>query len=278
MKPTSKKIYQHNFTVPLILAVLAVLVLLVIYFSMGSVEKKPEQTMPEETRFETETQAESQTPKEQDKMPSIAFKSDLSAYEGDMNTNAEEYLILVNKQHVLSEGYEPSDLVRVKDAKKDITLRETAARALEAMFIEMRAEGYEDVFVTSAYRSYRYQSGLFQTYIEQEKKKFPTLTEAEARERVLRYSAMPGTSEHQSGLCVDLMTNRMSELDESFADEAVYTWLCENAWKFGFILRFPKDKTAITGYDYEPWHYRFVGRENAYEIWRSGKCLEEYKK
>ena len=72
------------------------------------------------------------------------------------------------------------------------------------------------------------------------------------------------------------MTNGMSDLDESFADYPVYDWLQENAWKFGFILRFPADKTDVTGYDYEPWHYRFVGRADAYVIHSRGLCLEEY--
>ena len=98
----------------------------------------------------------------------------------------------------------------------------------------------------------------------------------EAEAEAATVVARPGTSEHHTGLCVDLMTTSMRELDESFADEAVYPWLLENAWKFGFILRFPEDKTEITGYDYEPWHYRFVGRYDAYMIHSRGLCLEEY--
>ena len=212
-------------------------------------------------------------------MPTVTFKSDLSAYEDDMNPkNADAYLLLVNKQTPLSASYKPSSQIAVKDARREITLETTAARALEAMFIEMRAQGFTDVFVTSAYRSYDYQSWLFNNYISEEKQKNPSLSDAAARELVLRYSAAPGTSEHQSGLCADLMTNNMRELDESFADYPVYDWLCDNAWKFGFILRYPSDKTDITGYDYEPWHYRFVGREHAYAIHTRGICLEEYLK
>jgi D-alanyl-D-alanine carboxypeptidase len=194
-----------------------------------------------------------------------------------MTATDQKYLLLINKQNKVDESFAPSPLKKVKDTHKDIELELTVARALEAMFIEMRAAGVgEGVFVTSAYRSYTYQNWLFGYYIEEEKSKDRTLTDAEARDRVLHYSAAPGTSEHQSGLSVDLMTNGMRELDESFADEPVYDWLLENAWKFGFILRFPKDKTDITGYDYEPWHYRFVGRENAYQIWSQNLCLEEF--
>ena len=186
------------------------------------------------------------------------------------------FLTLVNKTCTIDGDYDPGTLVAVKDARRDMDLQLNAAKAMEAMFIEMRAAGINDTFVTSAYRSYAYQSGLFNTYIQEEKAKDPTLTDAEAREKVLRYSAYPGTSEHHTGLAADLMTNGMRELDESFANYAVFAWLKENAWKFGFILRFPADKVAVTGYDYEPWHYRFVGRYDAYMIHRDGLCLEEY--
>ena len=267
------KIYEHDYKIPILIALLLLAVLLVIYFSMG----KEEPTPPKETTVPAETTAEPVPQKPL--MPTVTFKSDLSAYENDMNpAYADAYLLLVNKQTPLGASYIPTGLVSVKDARRDITLQRTAARALEAMFIEMRAAGFMDVFVTSAYRSYDYQSGLFNTYIADEMKKNPSLSRTEAEAAVLRYSAKPGTSEHQSGLCVDLMTDGMRELDESFASYPVFNWLRENAWKFGFILRYPKDKTDITGYDYEPWHYRFVGREHAYAIYREGLCLEEYLK
>ena len=142
------------------------------------------------------------------------------------------------------------------------------------MFIEMRAEGFTGVYVTSAYRSYTYQNSLFNTYINDEMKK--GLSYAEAKERVLTYSALPGTSEHHTGLCVDLFHNGMTELDESFADYPVYEWLLENAWKFGFVLRYPEGEADVTGYTYEPWHYRFVGRYHAYVMKENGLTLEEY--
>ncbi len=203
----------------------------------------------------------------------VTFTTDLADYEPYMDTK-EDFLILVNKTHKIGKDSVPQDLVAVKDARKEIFLQKTAALALEAMFIEMRAAGFSDVFVTSAYRDYGYQSSLFNTYLNQEMA--TGLSLAEAREKVLTYSAEPGTSEHQTGLAVDLMTSSMSELDESFADHAVYTWLGENAWKFGFILRFPEDKTDITGYAFEPWHYRFVGRQSAREMHEQKLCLEEY--
>lgn len=229
-------------------------------------------TRPPDTSDTTEKPDEKDPPE----VMNVIFKTDLSAYEKYMDpADRDAYLVLVNKSHTLSAEDTPSDLVPVKDARKDISLRKTAEMALEAMFIEMRAEGFEDIFVTSAYRSYSYQNYLFyDVYLPREQA--TGLTYEKAREKVLTYSALPGTSEHQTGLCVDLMSDSMRELDESFADEPVYGWLMENAWKFGFVLRFPADKVDLTLYDFEPWHYRFVGRYHAYMIWRDGLCLEEY--
>ena len=207
-------------------------------------------------------------------IPSPLFKTHLEDYEQYMDANDEKYLILVNKSSTVDQSYKPESLVKVKDSHKDIELLETAEKALEAMFTEMRANGFDNVSVTSAYRSYSYQSSLFNTYLNDEIAS--GLSYEKAKERVLTYSAYPGTSEHHTGLAVDLITSSMSELDESFADDPVYPWLLENAWKFGFILRYPKDKTEITGYSFEPWHYRFVGRYHAYKIYSEGLCLEEY--
>lgn len=264
-----KKIYEHNYTLPLILAVLALVFLLFLYF-----QTKPKPQTDDETTTTPETTQDE--PMNEEKTPAVSFQSDLSAFEEAMTASDEAYLLLVNKQHPLGASYAPEQTVKVKDTHKDIELEKTAALALEAMFIEMRACGIRDVFVTSAYRTYAYQEWLFHYYIEDEMAKDPSLSREQAKKLVLVYSAAPGTSEHQSGLSVDLMTNTMRELDESFATYPVYDWLTENAWKFGFVLRFPKDKTDITGYQYEPWHYRFVGRDAAYQMWKDGLCLEEF--
>ncbi|MBR2312859.1 MAG: M15 family metallopeptidase, partial [Clostridia bacterium] len=152
----------------------------------------------------------------------------------------------------------------------------TTAAALKAMLLCMRAEGITDTFVTSGYRSYTYQSQLFAFYIQQEMSQNAALSREQATAIVERYSSRPGYSEHQSGLCVDLMTTTMGNLDESFERTEAFAWLKENAAQFGFILRYPKDKEHVTGYAYEPWHYRFVGRAAALEIAAAGITLEEY--
>jgi D-alanyl-D-alanine carboxypeptidase len=104
----------------------------------------------------------------------------------------------------------------------------------------------------------------------------PSLDQEQATAIVETYSSRPGQSEHQSGLCVDLITSTMSGLDESFEKTDAFAWLQKNAAHFGFILRYPKGDDGITGYTYEPWHYRFVGKAAALEITATGITLEEY--
>ncbi len=130
-----------------------------------------------------------------------------------------------------------------------------------------------DVSVTSAYRSYEYQKQLHNSYIQNEMATYG-LTWAEAKQKVITYSSEPGTSEHQTGLCVDM--HNLPSADISFARTEAYRWLKENAHKFGFILRYPEEKVNVTQISFEPWHYRYVGRYHATKMYESGMCLEEY--
>ncbi len=196
-----------------------------------------------------------------------------------------QYLVLANKTSPLGADYIP-DTVRLTCAtnpynQRDETLNSRAANALYAMLSEMAADGITDIFVTSSYRSYDRQQSLFYGYIDEEMSKNPALTREQAEQIVLTYSAYPGTSEHQTGLCVDFGTNaeynEVGEvLTEYFEETAAFRWLIENCYRFGFILRYPEDKVSVTGYTYEPWHYRFVGREAATEIMLRGLCMEEF--
>lgn len=203
------------------------------------------------------------------------FKADLSAYEEYMNPeNRDEYLTLINTTHMLSSDYIPDDLTDIADTRRDgrgtQQMRLYAAKALEAMFIEMRACGINDVSVTSGYRSYSYQTSLLNNEIA-----LLTPTYGSDAERVAKTQvAIPGSSEHQSGLCIDM--HNLPSASEAFASEDAYKWLYANCADFGFILRFPKDKSDKTGIIFEPWHYRYVGRYHAQKIMESGMCLEEY--
>ncbi len=211
------------------------------------------------------------------------------------------YLLLANKQNALGPDYVPQELAEIPTelrVNKVMYLEARALAALSLMMAEMRAAGINDTLVTSAYRSYVYQEQLFNTYLQREasgisvdayrlfgseyiyrnytSQGLSALTWADAERVVRSYSAFPGTSEHQSGLCVDFITSGMSELTEAFEGTAAFAWLSQNAYRYGFILRYPKEKIDVTGYAYEPWHYRFVGREAATDIYFSGLTLEEY--
>ncbi len=212
------------------------------------------------------------------------------------------YLLLANKVSVLGEDYAPASLKTLTcptSNGKTVQLESRAADAVCAMMKEMQACGVTNVSVTSGYRDYDYQQKLFNFYCQQEMQGFSEeaknvlgsdylqtyyydlgltgLTREDAKKVVLSYSALPGTSEHQTGLCVDFITSDMNdELTNAFENTAAFEWLSENAYQFGFILRYPEDKTDVTGYSYESWHYRFVGREAATDIHFGRLTLEEY--
>lgn len=198
----------------------------------------------------------------------LDFVLDLSSYEQYMNPeDRDEYLLLVNTENRLDETYAPTDLtgsIYTRSDRDTRTLRKYACLALEAFLKEGEANGIKGVTVTSAYRSYDYQNQLFQNEIA-------ILGSEEAAAKNVN---PPGSSEHQSGLAVDM--HNMSAASREFGKTKEAKWLAENAHKFGFILRYPADKTDITGISYEPWHFRFVGRYHATKMYELDMCLEEY--
>lgn len=258
-------------------------VYLPVSFTLKSIDPLPPVVDLEETEGPIDTPV-IVIPSEEDRIMEIVnnvnFISDLSAYEQYMNPQGElrdAFLILVNTKHHLTANDIPPDLsapgYRNPEGKP---LREYAARALEALFMEMDNSGFwgSNMAIRSAYRDYANQAYLFEYYTNRELSRNPALTLEEAQAIVLTFSTRPGTSEHQTGLAVDMDTTGTLVTDFQYTDE--YKWLSENAWKFGFILRFPEDKTDITTIQFEPWHYRYVGRYHAYKIYTSGLCLEEY--
>jgi len=208
----------------------------------------------------------------------LNFVNDLSDYEKYMDPEDRNgFLTLVNTVNHLDESYTPSDLVDCKytaQGRSTQQLRLYAGKALEALMMEMQAAGFYNMAVYSGFRPYSYQNMLFAQYTSNEMAANPALTREEAEKIVLTYSTRPGTSEHQTGLAVDMDT--FGTFSTDFQYEPEYAWLQENAWKFGFILRFPADKTDITTIQFEPWHYRYVGRYHAKKIHDAGVCLEEY--
>jgi D-alanyl-D-alanine carboxypeptidase len=166
--------------------------------------------------------------------------------------------VVVNKLRPLSPlDFEPQvrkiNSSESLDNSRGLELRDVAATALEAMAKEMLFQGAGQMFVNSAYRSYDYQLELFVDKVEQ-------YGEAEALVR----SAKAGHSEHQTGLAVDVSVPAQGcAIMQCFGDTEAGKWIAENSWKFGYIVRYERDTTSITGYTYEPWHLRYVGMEIA---------------
>ncbi len=190
-----------------------------------------------------------------------------------------EYVFLVNPTHTLSSSYEPDDLTDCghtrQDGRATQKMRLAAAKALQAFLAEGEANNAVDnVTVTSAYRSYSYQDYLFNMYFQRDWATGKYATKEECEAHTLTYSTKPGTSEHQSGLCCDM--HNIPSAEQYFAQKPEAKWLADNCYRFGFILRYPEDKQDITKIIYEPWHFRFVGREAATEMHELGLCLEEY--
>lgn len=213
-------------------------------------------------------------------LPDYDYQIDMKNYENAVTAGGKVYRTLVNKENPCGTDYTPDNLSAIPAELtlygKEVQMEATAALAAEALVLELRARGCEDIAITSGYRSYEYQQILFNTYLGNEMSKHPDWSVAQCEAEVLTYSAKPGESEHQTGLCMDLISVQNPVLDESFADNPAYEWLTENAHSFGFILRYPKGKESTTGYTYEPWHYRFVGVEAATKIYEKGLTLEEY--
>ena len=177
-----------------------------------------------------------------------------------------EISVLVNKFYRLDEHYIPDDLekININYANDYKYLRHPARIAFEKMSQDAKKLGLSVVAV-SAFRSYQYQEKLYQYYVDEKGLAYADLA-----------SARPGHSEHQTGLTVDVMG---SNGDYNLFEDAIeFEWVKKNAHKYGFILRYPKGKEKITGFKYEPWHYRYIGVEDATIIYQKQITLEEYKK
>ncbi|MGL4606753.1 MAG: M15 family metallopeptidase [Eubacteriaceae bacterium] len=176
---------------------------------------------------------------------------------------------IVNKYQSVPEDYVPEDLITVEvdGIGSNLQMRTEAAHALKELFDAGKKEGFL-LSASSGYRSYATQDALFDNNVK-------TLGMQEAE----MVSARPGRSEHQLGLAMDITSEAVDfQLVEAFGETPEGIFLKNNAYKYGFIVRYPQGKTDITGYAYEPWHFRYVGLENAKMIFDSGKTMEEYFK
>lgn len=178
---------------------------------------------------------------------------------------------VVNKGRALPSDYVPSNLVTPKVSlgesagSDNMHLRGDSAVALEMLTSAAKKDGINLILV-SGYRSYQTQQSLYSSYVASQGKAYADAT-----------SAQPGHSEHQTGLAADLgAASGKCQLDICFGDMAEGRWLASNGHKYGFIIRYQKDKTNLTGYDYEPWHLRYVGVEMAAELDKTGQTLEQF--
>ena len=179
------------------------------------------------------------------------------------------YLVLVNDAHPMEEGYVPNLVYFSPDREID----ERIADAAHQMLNDAKAAG-KSIYIGSVYRSLDDQARIFNYSMEN--RRSAGMSYWEAYKDVSSLVAEPGTSEHALGLALDLQSNYYTDLDEGQERTAEAQWLKENCYKYGFILRYPPGKTDITGISYEPWHYRYVGVEDATRITELGLTLEEY--
>ncbi len=177
---------------------------------------------------------------------------------------------LINKVCGVSQDYVPENLQLTKYRATDRDeanqyMIDYAAKAMDSMLEAAQKEGYT-ILVTTAYRSYGMQSILYNNYVKKD-----------GQAAADRYSARPGTSEHQSGLAADLTCPEVNyKLTNDFGNTEAGKWLAEHAWEYGFIKRYLEEGEPITGYMHEAWHYRYVGKDAAKYITENNLTLEEY--
>lgn len=183
----------------------------------------------------------------------------------------ESVAVLINKQFALPDDYEPKDLVypdvrfTFKEQIEKRMMRKEAAKALEELFAGAEKDGIYLAGV-SAYRSHSTQTSLFNRYVAKD-----------GKEVAKTYSAVPGHSEHETGLAIDVSgSDGKCAAESCFGDTKEAAWLADHATEYGFIIRYPEGKEDITGYKYEPWHLRYVGKEISTDIGERNITLEEY--
>lgn len=204
----------------------------------------------------------------------ISILVDESAEQALFDSRAAQWqLVLVNADNPLPEDFQPE----LTDIGGGIQFSAAAADSLLDMIAAGQAAGH-NLMVCSGYRSYERQRQLYDNQVASQLDEGKTQEQAEAD--AAHVVAYPGTSEHASGLAADIVTPeylaQYSSLTRGFEDTDAFDWLIRHCTEYGFILRYPEDKTDITGIIYEPWHFRFVGQTAAEEMTRDGLCLEEY--
>lgn len=183
----------------------------------------------------------------------------------------DELLTLVNFENTIPKDWKV-DLVRLNNGQ---SVDRRIYDDLIAMLQAAKSEGLNPL-ICSSYRTNEKQEQLYQNKVSEYLSQ--GYSKVEASDKAAFWVARPGTSEHQLGLAVDIVSTKNQRLDRSQENTVEQQWLIQNSWKYGFVLRYPTNKNSITGVGYEPWHYRYVGKEHAKKINELGVCLEEYVK
>ena len=192
------------------------------------------------------------------------------AAKGVLSEHEQTLTALVNEGHPLDTSYVPAEMTEI-ESERSVDSR--IADDLKQMLSDAKDAGLS-MYVASAYRSYEKQREVFnntmQDWISQ------GYSPLNAYDETKKSVAVPGTSEHATGLAVDIISSEYEALDDRQGDTEEQKWLMEHCWEYGFILRYPSDKSDVTNIVYEPWHYRYVGKEAAKEITEQNITLEEY--
>ncbi len=270
-RPTQRrrKQQQDPLKVLLIVLLLACFILLGIYLlkeknpapaetgTTTAAQTRPSRTEPSKTEAPPHTEAHKTEPATA--APTTSAPTTTEAAPADESWK----LLLVNADHPLPEGF----TVSLKELRNGHHVDERIYPELQQMFDDARAAGIYP-FINESFRTAERQQQIMDSYITRYEAQ--GMSHDEAVKQAHSLVAEPGTSEHQLGLALDII----AEFDAD--STATWNWLRDNAWRYGFILRYPADKVDLTGIDYEPWHFRYVGKEAAREITERGVCLEEY--
>lgn len=239
-----------------LILILALCLLLIVTFAAARLHARRSEEKEEDYTFD----------------PLPESETDVSSEEEEKSTVSPDdprLLMLVNASNPLPEGYEIDPVV----LRYGMVVDRLCYDDLQAMMDDCRAAGLKPL-ICSAYRTVEKQQELYEAKVTEFM--HTGLSLAEAEEKAAAVVAYPGTSEHHTGLALDIVDETYQLLEPEQERTAVSRWLTAHAWEYGFIIRYPVEKTRETGIIYEPWHYRYVGRELAKEITESGLCLEEY--
>ena len=230
-------------------------------------QEQPLAAVQQEGKEEAPVESSSQKEEEQEQSSQETKQQQLA--EEFAKEKEEYYLLLANAENPLPQDWS----IQTEEVQNGYEMDKRAAPAMREMIQAAKGDGVE-LMLCSAYRSIEKQQQLFdrsqQAYMAQ------GMSEEEAYAKTATETAIPGTSEHQTGLAADIVTPTYQMLDAGFADTPAGQWLSEHATEYGFVLRYPQDKQEVTGIIYESWHYRFVGKTHAKLMKESGLCLEEY--